>query len=192
MTWFLGTAFNSDSMNEKKQRLEVWMRGPITGVPPILQPVAHTLLQVQEDISRLVDNDLSAQIWIQPKGMASIGFHLQHIHGVIDRMWSYAMDQPLSEEQFEALRKEGVPDETQTVEDLKSAVSRRIYRIVEDLESIPENTLPDTRYLGRKRIPTTLIGLLFHAAEHAQRHYGQLLVTVNFLRPVPKDNEEHD
>lgn len=168
------------------------MRGPITGVPPILQPVAHTLLQVQEDISRLVDNDLSAQIWIQPKGMASIGFHLQHIHGVIDRMWSYAMDQPLSEEQFEALRKEGVPDETQMVEDLKSAVSRRIYRIVEDLESIPENTLPDTRYLGRKRIPTTLIGLLFHAAEHAQRHYGQLLVTVNFLRPVPKDNEEHD
>src|SRR5690606_19248467 len=98
--------------------------GPITGVPPILQPVAHTLLQVQEDISRLVDNDLSAQIWIQPKGMASIGFHLQHIHGVIDRMWSYAMDQPLSEEQFEALRKEGVPDETQTVEDLKSAVSQ--------------------------------------------------------------------
>lgn len=179
-------------MNEKKQTLEVWMRGPITGVTPLLQPVAHTLLQVQEDLSRLIDNDLSEQIWIKPKGMASIGFHLQHIHGVIDRMWSYAMDQPLSEEQFEALRKEGVPDETQTVEDLKSAVSRRIYRIVEDLESIPENTLPDTRYLGRKRIPTTLIGLLFHAAEHAQRHYGQLLVTVNFLRPVPKDNEEHD
>src|SRR5690606_35697908 len=104
MTWFLGTAFNSDSMNEKKQRLEVWMRGPITGVPPILQPVAHTLLQVQEDISRLVDNYLSAQLCIQREGMAAIGLHLPHIHGVIERTWSYAREQPLAEEQSEALR----------------------------------------------------------------------------------------
>jgi hypothetical protein len=28
---------------------EVWQRGPINGVPGLLQPVAHALLQVVED-----------------------------------------------------------------------------------------------------------------------------------------------
>jgi len=35
--------------------------------------------------------------------------------------------------------------------------------------------------VGRKRIPSNVIGLLFHTAEHTQRHTGQLLVTVKVL-----------
>jgi uncharacterized damage-inducible protein DinB len=39
-------------------------------------------------------------------------------------------------------------------------------------------TLSDARAVGRMGLPSTVRGLLFHAAEHVQRHLGQLLVTV--------------
>jgi len=40
----------------------------------------------------------------------------------------------------------------------------------------------EARGIGRKRIPTNVLGLLFHAAEHTQRHTGQLYVTVKMLK----------
>jgi hypothetical protein len=40
-----------------------------------------------------------------------------------------------------------------------------------------EATLTATREVGRARLPSTVIGLLFHAAEHTQRHAGQALTT---------------
>ena len=39
----------------------------------------------------------------------------------------------------------------------------------------------EVREVGRDRIPSTVGGLIFHAAEHTQRHLGQLLVTVRVL-----------
>ena len=33
---------------------EVWLRGPVEGVPPHLQPVAHSLLQSREEVERLL------------------------------------------------------------------------------------------------------------------------------------------
>jgi hypothetical protein len=35
--------------------------------------------------------------------------------------------------------------------------------------------LPEPREVGRKRLPTTAIGLLTHIAEHTQRHVGQAI-----------------
>ena len=49
-------------------------------------------------------------------------------------------------------------------------------------KTIPETTLTDERFVGRKKLSTTVIGLLFHAAEHSQRHVGQLLVTVSAVK----------
>ena len=43
--------------------------------------------------------------------------------------------------------------------------------------STPE-TLTEVRTVGRDRLPSTVLGLLVHSAEHVQRHVGQLLVTV--------------
>jgi len=42
------------------EKLEVWMRGPIAGIPNLLQPIAHTLLQVEEDILKYTQQ-LSAE-----------------------------------------------------------------------------------------------------------------------------------
>ncbi|NGF56670.1 DinB family protein [Parapedobacter sp. SGR-10] len=162
--------------------LEVWMRGPVHGVPALLQPVAHALLQVQEDAIKYTQNLTDEDIWKTPFGVASAAFHLQHISGVIDRMFTYADNRGLSEEQFAFLKKEGLEDRNLSLPILLSDLGQQVDTALTYLQNIDSSTLAETRYLGRKRIPTTCIGLLFHAAEHTQRHIGQLLVTARYLR----------
>lgn len=166
---------------QESPKPEVWMRGPVPGVPPLLQPVAHALLQAEEEVVRYMDGFDDAYLWIRPAGRASVGFHLQHISGVVDRLFTYASAKPLSEQQFEYLRAEEreVPH-TRTV-DLVAAFGKQVDAAVTQLRATDTATLTDARYLGRKRIPTTLLGLLFHAAEHTQRHVGQLFVTAKLL-----------
>lgn len=161
---------------------EVWMRGALPNIHGLLQPVAHALLQTEEDIlkyTRDLDNDL---LWIKPYGHACIAFHLQHITGVIDRMFTYAQNLSLSQAQFDFLASEGKQQPTSTLHLLVQQLQRQIKTALLFLETVPADELTQARFLGRKRIPTTLIGLLFHAAEHAQRHVGQLLVTVSSIR----------
>lgn len=110
-----------------------------------------------------------------------MGFHLQHITGVVDRLFTYAQEQPLSAQQFDYLRMEGKEESSIRSIDLITAFAKQVAAAVAQLRETDESTLTDVRYLGRKRIPTTTIGLLFHAAEHTQRHVGQLLVTVKLL-----------
>lgn len=164
------------------EKLEVWMRGPIAGIPNLLQPIAHTLLQVEEDILKYTQQLSAEHLWVKPYGNASIGFHLQHIKGVIDRMFTYAENKALTTAQFEYLHKEGIPHEDLSIESLIKNLQQQIEHSVGKLASIDPKTLTQERFLGRKRIPTTLMGLLFHAAEHAQRHVGQLLVTVRCIK----------
>lgn len=170
---------------KKATEPEVWMRGPVAGVPGLLQPVAHALLQAQEDITNAVKGIDEHHLWQRPSGAASIGFHLQHIRGVIDRMFTYALDLPLSDQQLSYLSKEGLVDPTVTVESLLLQLETQLQAAISQLCSTDTNQLTATRYLGRKRIPTTLTGLLFHAAEHTQRHTGQLLVTARILTCPP-------
>lgn len=164
------------------ENLEVWMRGPIAGVPDLLQPVAHALLQVGEDIIKYTQQLSPEQLWVRPCGNASIGFHLLHIRGVIDRMFTYAADKSLSAKQFDYLQQEGVVDMELNVATLVENLQLQIEQALQRLSEIDPGTLTEQRFLGRKRIPTTMIGLLFHAAEHAQRHVGQLLVTVRCVK----------
>ncbi|MEC3878882.1 DinB family protein [Parapedobacter sp. 10938] len=163
---------------------EVWMRGPVPGVPPLLQPVAHALLQAKEEVTRYMDSFDDAYLWMRPAGRASVGFHLQHISGVVDRLFTYALANPLSDQQFEYLRAEGLEASHIRSSDLVLAFGKQVAAAVTQLRETDESTLTEVRYLGRKRVPTTLIGLLFHAAEHTQRHVGQLLVTVTLIPSV--------
>jgi hypothetical protein len=41
--------------------------------------------------------------------------------------------------------------------------------------------LLDFRGVGRAQLPSTVLGLLFHGAEHMQRHVGQAVTTAKFL-----------
>lgn len=171
--------------------LEVWMRGPISDVPALLQPVAHTLLQVKEELTNLLRTFPTEKLWERPAGIASVAFHIQHITGVIDRMFTYARQESLSADQFLYLKNEGVKNESITVSMLLEQLSRCIEHAVEELREIQTSSLTEARALGRKKIPTTLIGLLFHAAEHSQRHFGQTLVTAKIILATINDDTSH-
>lgn len=163
--------------------LEVWQRGPVDGVPALLQPVAHALLQAVEDVERYTSTVPDDSMWERPAGVASIGFHLLHMRGVIDRLFTYARGEALNEEQLEALRQEKeVPAETVPGSMLTEALRLQVQKALEQLKKTPESSLTEARALGRRRIPTTVLGLLFHSAEHCQRHVGQLLVTSRILQ----------
>ena len=154
---------------------EAWLRGPIEGVPESLQPVAHALIQARDEARELLRGFPSDLLWTRPAGLASVGFHLQHVAGVIDRLFTYARGEPLSGDQRAALAREGSP--AGSVDDLLAAFDAQVDRALAQLRATEPHTLGETRLVGRLQLPSTALGLLFHAAEHTQRHVGQLLVT---------------
>ena len=147
-------------------------------VPALLQPVAHALLQAREEVSAVMAGFKEESLWERPGGVASVGFHLQHLSGVLDRLFTYARGESLSQEQARVLAAEGTPDEGIHSETLIQAFHRQVDRALEQLRKTPEASLTEQRSVGRAKLPSTVLGLLVHAAEHTQRHVGQLLVTV--------------
>ena len=161
---------------------EAWLRGPVEGVPAHLQPVAHALLQVREETRTILRDFPADRLWDRHGGVASVGFHLQHMSGVIDRLFTYARGESLSDEQRRALEMEGHPaGPRRGVSDLLDALDAQVDTAVSFLRAVQPESLTEVRLVGRKQLPSTTLGLLFHAAEHAQRHVGQLLVTVRVM-----------
>lgn len=162
---------------------EFWLRGPVPEISPYLQPVAHALLQAREEVTTALDDLPDRLLWEKPAGTASPGFHLQHLTGVLDRLFTYAKGEQLTEEQLRYLKEEGHPaDETSSKENLVLNFQQQVDQALQTLKIFPENSLTEKRSVGRKQLPSTVLGLLFHAAEHTMRHTGQLLVTVRFLK----------
>ncbi len=161
---------------------EWWQRGPVDGIPAVLQPIAHILLQVRESVGEIVE-PLTADEWnARPAGVASAAFHVRHIAGVIDRLFTYARGSALSTEQFAAIRSEGQELLGADVATVLNALSTRVDAALAELRTIDVTTLADFRGVGRAQLPSTVIGCLVHGAEHAMRHVGQLSVTVRIVR----------
>ena len=158
---------------------EVWLRGPIPDLPDLLQPVAHALLQAREEVAAMMVDFPEEHLWARPGGVASPGFHLRHLTGVIDRLFTYAKGEQLDADQLKYLKTEGRPGTH--LKELLAAFSERVDRALEELRTIDERSLTLPRQVGRKQLPSTVFGLLFHCAEHVQRHVGQLLVTVRVI-----------
>jgi uncharacterized damage-inducible protein DinB len=162
---------------------EAWLRGPIEGVPALLQPVAHALQQAREEARTVLQDFPEDRLWNRPAGVASVGFHLQHIAGVIDRLFTYARSASLSNAQLDAREREGHPPQTRgSIADLLENIDAQVDRALNELRTIQPLALTEPRPVGRQQLPSTMLGLLFHAAEHVQRHVGQLLVTARVLR----------
>ncbi|MBC7408460.1 MAG: DinB family protein [Arcicella sp.] len=169
-------------MNKPTQNLEVWMRGPIAGLIPLLQPIAHAILQAREEVNLMMIDFPDALIWERPSGVASVAFHLQHLSGVLDRIFTYANNQILNEDQLEQLALESDSTQYLTVKGLLTRFNNQVNKALTQLKNTEEKTLLEFRGVGRKQIPSNQLGLLFHAAEHTQRHVGQLLVTIRILK----------
>jgi uncharacterized damage-inducible protein DinB len=162
---------------------EVWLRGPVPGVPLEVMPVVHSLLQVREELEALASWSLSVeQLWARPGGAASLGFHIKHLAGSLDRLLTYARGQRLSDRQVAELEGEDLPasgNETQA--ELIRRAQDTIDAAIAQVRATPVETLGEDRHVGRAALPSTVRGLLFHAAEHAQRHAGQIVTTAKVV-----------
>lgn len=166
----------------ENEEYEYWLSGPVPGVPDLLQPVAHALLQSERELKKYTADFPKELLWAKTAGRASVGFHMNHITGVLDRLMTYAKGESLSDEQFQFLKKEGVFNLDTEIADLQEQFSAKVAEALIYFKTIPEASLTEKRTVGRKKLPSTVMGLLFHAAEHNQRHIGQLLVTVSVLK----------
>ncbi|MCW3110521.1 MAG: metal-dependent hydrolase [Segetibacter sp.] len=167
----------------KQNKTEVWQRGPVENIPGLLQPVAHALLQAREEVNEIVAGFPETYLWQKPAGVASVGFHLQHLSGVLDRLFTYAKGESLNEEQLKALSSEGKAIEGRSgVAELIQLFNLQVDKALKQLSVTGEQTLKEQRMVGRAQIPSTVLGLLVHSAEHTMRHVGQLYVTVKVIK----------
>ena len=105
---------------------EVWLRGPVEGLSPYLQPIAHALLQAREEVIEIMKDFPEALLWEQPAGVASPAFHLQHLSGVLERLFTYARGEMLSAEQLQKLKEEGFKKEEITLRVLLQNFHRQV------------------------------------------------------------------
>ncbi len=161
---------------------EWWQRGPVDGVPAMVQPVAHMLLQIRDSVHEIVEPLTEAEWNARPANVASVAFHVRHIIGVVDRLFTYARGEALTEAQTGALRVEAAPMVKAYVPHLLDELDERIDAALAELKAIDPAILGVYRGIGRAQLPSTVIGCLVHAAEHGMRHVGQLYVTAKVAR----------
>ncbi|HWH53749.1 MAG TPA: DinB family protein [Gemmatimonadaceae bacterium] len=164
---------------------EVWLRGPLPDVPALFQPVAHELLQCREELRAALAGLTPTQLVARPGDVASVAYHVVHAIGSLDRLLTYARGESLSREQLaylgdEPRAGESVHGSAALVALFGAAVDRALIQI----RAIDPSTALDAREVGRAKLPSTVIGLLFHAAEHTQRHVGQLVTTAKIVRSL--------
>ena len=153
---------------------EPWLRGPIPGVNPLTAPILYAFQQAREDLTRATGGLTEQQIWATPHGFGSVGFHMRHIAGSTDRLMTYLAGGTLNEEQLAALASEH--EAAGAGRDELVALVDRAFREAESVvRTIHPATLLEPRTVGRKQLPTTVIGLLTHIAEHTGRHVGQAI-----------------
>ena len=156
------------------------MRGPIPGIPTLLAPIFYAFTQAREDLAAHTSDLSTDQIWQSPHDIGSVGFHIAHIAGSTDRLTTYLEQRDLSPAQFAALEAEKDPGASRDV--LLENMHRAFERTESVVRQLDLSTLAEPRYVGRRKLPTTVIGLLSHIAEHTQRHTGAAIVIAKLVR----------
>lgn len=159
---------------------EAWLRGPVEGVAPVLQPAAHALIQVSDEVQVLAPGLSTDVLWAET-GAATAGFHLLHLAGALDRLFTYARGEKLDDAQKAAARAEAVPHPELSGAALAAVVSAAVDRGLAQLRSTPADGVFEPRAIGRAGLPSTVLGCLFHGAEHSTRHMGQFITTVKLV-----------
>lgn len=157
---------------------EAWLQGPVDGIAPVLQPVAHAFVQARNDVRQLASGMTGEALWSDPGGGAApAGYHLLHLVHAMDRLLTYARGELLSPEQMATLRAEVGPHPELDGPALTALVDAAIARALDQVGGTDPETILDARRVGRAGLPSTVLGLLFHAAEHTTRHVGQFITT---------------
>ena len=160
--------------------VEPWLRGAIEGVDAVLGATLHAFQQAREDLAHWTAGLSDEQIWARPHKLTALGFHLRHIAGSVDRLTTYLRGGQLDVVQIDFLQHE--MDEGAGRDELLRGVEAALGASEEAIRGIDPATFGEARSVGRKRIPTTVAGLVVHLAEHTQRHVGEAIVTAKVVR----------
>ncbi len=152
-------------------------------MPAMVMPAAHALMQAAEDIPLAAKGLSNTELWALPGGAAAIGFHLRHLGGSIDRLLTYASGSMLSDAQMTALDAEPY-DDGRNADALVAEALAAIARGIDAMRDTPPGTYLEERGVGRRRLPSTVFGLLVHIAEHTQRHVGGIIATAKVVRAM--------
>jgi len=162
---------------------EPWLNGPIEGVPPHLMPVFHSFAMVREDLARYTEGLSTDDVWRRTGTLPSLGFHLRHIAHSVDRLVTYLCGDQLSDAQIATLKQETEPGSASLQEQL-ALVDAKLNEAEARLRTVRKDSMEEPRYIGKKRLPSTVLGLLVHVAEHTQRHVGQAITTAKLAREM--------
>jgi len=160
---------------------EAWLRGPVAGVNPYVMPVFFTFAQVREDLATHTAGLTREQVW-RKIGPTPLGFHLKHIAGSVDRLTTYLFGRQLSPQQLASLAEE--PRGSEDLPVLLRLIEENLQKSEEMLRALHPDALHEPRAVGRQALPTTVIGLIVHLAEHTQRHLGQAITISQVLRQL--------
>ena len=148
----------------------------------MLQPVAHSLIDCREDVESRLAGVSVERIWTKPGTAASIGFHVRHAMGSLDRLFTYARGEQLSVAQLDEIGREGIREAgPATAHELIEAFRAATEMAMTQVRSTPQTELFARREVGRARLPSTTFGILIHAAEHTQRHVAQMSTTLKIV-----------
>jgi uncharacterized damage-inducible protein DinB len=159
---------------------EPWLRGALPNVDSFIAPILCSFQQAREDLAMHTEGLSVEQIWATPHGLGSLGFHMRHIAGSTNRLVTYLERKHLSENQLAALRAEKKPGASR--DELLAEMDSSFQRAEKIVRALDPANLGEPREVGRKRLPTTVIGLLTHIAEHTQRHVGQAISAAKLAR----------
>jgi hypothetical protein len=159
---------------------EPWLRGPLPGINPLVAPLLYSFQMAREDLARFTGGLSSEQIWARPFGLNPLGRELQHIAGSTGRLLTYLEGNQLDDRQMAEMKSEGEPGASR--EELLARIDKVFRRGEAIAGTLDPAKLADPRGIGRKQLPTTVIGLVVHIAEHTQRHVGQAIVAAKLAR----------
>lgn len=159
---------------------EPWLRGTLVDVPPVQRAVIHALQLAEEDLEKFCGELSGDQLNVRPMNLAPVAFHIRHIARSIDRLLTYAESNELSPEKLLALQAELEPGGTR--DELFAELHAEFKRATARVRAIPVSALEEPRWVGKKRLPSTVGSLLVHIAEHTQRHVGQAITTAKVIR----------
>ena len=162
--------------------IEPWMRGPIQDVSPLTAPILYTFEHAREDLAKYTEGLTAEQIWATPHGFGSVGFHIRHIGGSTDRLITYLRGEQLTPAQLEFLKAEKNPGADAA--GLLGEMDEFFQKAEVIVRALDPQNLSASREIGRKKLPSTVNGLLVHTAEHIQRHIGQAISAAKLVRVI--------
>jgi len=161
-----------------EERVEPWLRGTLGDVDAVRRGVLHAFELAAEDVARWCDGMNGEEMEARPLGLPSVGFQLRHIARSLDRLLTYADGQQLTARQLKLLKtEEEFVDREATLMEFAEAIEISTKRVL----AFSEKSYDQPRLVGRKKLPTSVGGLLVHCADHTQRHVGQAITTAKVV-----------